>query len=419
MLYFGYVETQRLFMELSMAEKALESVKVLEYASFVTGPYCTKLLADFGAEVIKIETPSIGDEARRRGPFPSDVPHPERSGLFLYLNGNKLGITLDPRTSTGRSIFLALVSWADILVEDKPPNLMEELGFTYASLRLANPKLIMTSITPFGQTGPYRGYKAYGLNVAHGAGAGYLTPIDASEADLGPVKGGGYFDDYCNGLSAAAATLVALYSREIIGEGQHIDLSEQQASIAYDRVEVGMFSSDGFINTRVRTAGGTALLPCKDGYALVAMGQDRHWKALVEVMGNPGWTEDERFKAEESRAKHSQEMNSLIAEWTKTFYREEIYHKLATAGIAAGVVRSQSELVEHDEQLKARGFFVEIEHPGAGKLIYPSAPYRFSETPWRVERPAPTIGQHNEEVYSWLLGYTKQELVRLREAGVI
>jgi len=311
------------------------------------------------------------------------------------------------------------VKWADILVEDKPPKVMEELGLTYHSLKLVNPKLIMTSITPFGQTGPYRDYKAYCLNISHGAGAGYLTPVDSSEAELGPIKGGGFFDDYCNGLSAAAATLVALYSREMTGEGQHIDVSEQEASIAYDRVEIGMFASDGFINTRVQTPKGTALLPCRDGYVLIAMGEDRHWKALVKVMGNPEWTGDERLKDREGRVKHSQEMNSLIAEWTKPFCKEEIYHKLASAGIPAGVVRSQSDLIEHDEQLKARGFFVEIEHPEAGKLIYPSAPYWLSETPWRLERSAPTIGQHNEEVYTWLLGYTKEELVMLREARVI
>jgi len=402
-----------------MSEGALAGVKVLEYAQMVSGPYCTKLLADLGAEVIKIEKPGAGDEARRRGPFPRDIPHPERSGLFLYLNTDKLGITLDPGTPTGRNIFLGLVRWADILVEDKPPKVMEALGLEHGSLKRVNPRLIMTSITPFGQTGPYRDYRAYCLNISHGAGAGYLTPVDSSEDELGPIKGGGFFDDYCNGLSAAAATLVALYSREITGEGQHIDVSEQEASIAYDRVEVGTFASDGFISRRVRTTGGTALLPCRDGYALIAMGEERHWKALVELMGNPQWAKDERFKDDESRVKHSQELNSLIAGWTKTFVKEEIFHKLASAGIPAGVVRSPGDLIEHDEQLRARGFFVEIDHPEAGKLVYPSAPYRISETPCRVERPAPTIGQHNEEVYSRLLGYTRQELVRLREAGII
>ncbi len=402
-----------------MAGKALERVKVLEYASFVAGPYCTKLMADLGAEVIKIEPPGVGDEARRRGPFPNDIPHPERSGLFLYLNTNKLGITLNPETRTGRAIFMELVKWADILVEDKPPKVIQELGLTYEILKEINPKLIMTSITPFGQTGLYRDYKAYCLSISHGAGAAYITPIGQSEFELGPVKGGGFFDDYCCGLSAASATLVALYSREMSGHGQHIDVSKQEASIGYDRVEIGLFGSDGFVSKRVRPGGGTQLLPCTDGYALIAMGEDRHWEALREVMGNPEWTKDERFKDREGRDKYAAEINTLIAEWTKTRSKEEVYHKVASAGIPAGVVRSQSELIENDNQLKARGFFVEIEHPEAGRLVYPSAPYRLSETPWCVERPAPTIGQHNHEVYSKLLGYTKEELVRLREAGII
>ncbi|MCK4242122.1 MAG: CoA transferase, partial [Dehalococcoidia bacterium] len=160
-----------------MAEKALAGVKVLEFASFVSGPYCVKLLADLGAEVAKIEKPGVGDEARRRGPFPNDIPHPERSGLFLYLNTNKLGITLDVNSQTGKRIFKQLVEWADILVEDNPPKVMEELGFDYETLKTINPQLVMTSLTPFGQSGPYRDYKAYGLNISHGSGSGYLTPI--------------------------------------------------------------------------------------------------------------------------------------------------------------------------------------------------------------------------------------------------
>lgn len=405
--------------EIEMKERALEGVRVIEYASLVAGPYCTKLLADLGAQVIKIERPGVGDEARRIGPFPNDVPHPERSGLFLYTNTNKLGITLAPGIPAGKKIFLALVEWADVLVEDRPPGAMAELGLSYDVLKRANPQLIMTSITPFGQTGPYRDYKAYGLTISHGAGAAYLTPIDESEEEFGPVKGGGFFDRYCNGLSAAAATLVALYTREMTGEGQHIDVSEQEASIAYDRVEISMFPTEGFISRRVRPGGGTTLLPCQDGYALIAMGEERHWKALVELMGNPEWTKDERFKDEESRFKHSAELSTFLARWTRASFKEELYRKLSSAGIPTGVVRSQGELMERDEQLKARGFFVDIEHPEVGKLAYPSAPYCFSETPWRVERPAPTLGQHNDEVYCGLLGYSRDDLAKLREARVI
>ncbi len=402
-----------------MEEKALAGVKVLELASLVSGPYCTKLLADLGAEVIKIEKPGVGDEARGRGPFPNDIPHPERSGLFLYLNTSKLGITLNLNTPTGKRAFNQLVEWADILVEDNPPKVAKGLGVDYPSLRKINPRLIMTSITPFGQTGPYRDYKAYGLNICHGSGSGYLTPIPPSEAELGPIKGGGFFEDYCDGLSAAAATLVALYWREMTGQGQHVDLSKQEASMALDRAEVTLFAAQGTVNTRVRQGGAAGFLPARDGYVLVMGSDDRSWKALIEVMGHPEWAKDEKFKDRGSRERNARELDSLIAEWTKTVDGDAIYHQAQAAGIPSGVVRSQGALIEHDEQLKARGFFVEIEHPEAGRLAYPSAPYRLSETPWRVERPAPMLGEHNEAVYSGLLGYSKEELVKLREADII
>ena len=403
-----------------MADKALKGVKVLEFAGFVTGPYCTKLLADLGAGVIKIEQPGLGDPARNRGPFPEDLPHPERSGLFLYLNTNKSGITLDPGSRTGRRLFLELVRRADILVEDTPPGTMEEMGLGYDKLREENPGLIMTSITPFGQTGPYRDYRARGLNVAHGSGSGYLTPVSPPEGDLGPVKAGGFFDEYCNGLSAAAATLVAYYGRLMTGQGEHIDLSEQEASLAYDRVELGMFMSENFISRRVRPSSGATLSPCRDGeIILAATGNPRHWDALVAIMGDPDWTRDERYRDEEGRFKHAEELNAEIARWTIGFPKDELYHQLARAGIPVGVVRTQGDLMERDGQLRARGFFAEIEHPEAGRLRYPSASYLLSETPWRLDRPAPTLGQHNETVYGGLLGYTSEEMVRLRQLGVI
>ena len=180
-----------------------------------------------------------------------------------------------------------------------------------------------------------------------------------------------------------------------------------------------MFPTEGFISRRVRPFGGALPLPCQDGPALIAFGEQRHWKALVELMGNPEWTKDEKFKDEVSRFKHSMELHSFMSQWAGAFFKEELYRKLASAGIPTGVVRSQGELIERDEQLKARGFFVDIEHPEAGRLTYPSAPYRLSETPWRVERPAPTLGQHNDEVYCGLLGYSGNDVVKLKETKVI
>jgi crotonobetainyl-CoA:carnitine CoA-transferase CaiB-like acyl-CoA transferase len=209
-----------------MAETALDGLKVLEYCQMISGPYCGKLLADLGAEVIKVEEPSVGDVARTRGPFPGDVTHPEKSGLFLYLNTNKLGITLNLGTASGRELFRRLAEQADVLLEDRPPGEMAKLGLDYASLSAINPRLIVTSITPFGQTGPYRDYKSYHLNLYHASGHSsffYVAPRERRKEAL--VVAGGEVGDYDGGLSAAVATLAALFARLATGQGQHIDIS--------------------------------------------------------------------------------------------------------------------------------------------------------------------------------------------------
>ncbi len=401
-----------------MSEKALEGTKVLEYASFISGPYCSKLLADLGAEVIKIERTGVGDEARRRGPFLGDIPHPERSGLFLYLNTNKKGITLDPETQTGRKIFLELVRWADILIEDKPPKEMEELGFTYDKLKEINPQLIMTSITPFGQTGPYRDYKAYPLNVVHGAGSGYLAPGGSQNLEREPVKSTSFSDDAACGISAAFATICALLPRWSTGVGQYIDVSKQEALMAMDQVELCQYPNEGKVASRkVDPRMAIRVTPCKDGDMMIIAMDDRQWKGLVSMMDEPEWTKDEIFKDILSRMQHMGEMLKNVAPWAMQHTRDEMYHTGQERGAPVAPIRSIEEAANW-QQFKERDFFVEIDHPKAGRISYPSAPYKLSKTPWEGGA-APLLGQHNEEVYSTLLGYSKEDIVMMREAGVI
>jgi crotonobetainyl-CoA:carnitine CoA-transferase CaiB-like acyl-CoA transferase len=183
-----------------MSEGALDSVRVIELCNMVAGPYCTKLLADLGAEVIKVENPGIGDEARGRGPFLNDIPHQERSGLFFYLNTNKLGITLSLERDEGKNVFKRLLNETDILVEDWPPGTMDSIGLGYEDLIGLNPGLVMTSITPFGQSGPYKDYKAYPLNSFHSCGEGYVTPGHNPFPDRPPLKHGKYVGEYEVGI---------------------------------------------------------------------------------------------------------------------------------------------------------------------------------------------------------------------------
>ena len=402
-----------------MPDQALDHLKVLELCNFVCGPYCTKLLADLGAEVIKIEPPHTGDEARRRGPFLNDIPHPERSGLFLYLNTNKLGITLDIKTSKGRGILKELIKKIDIFVEDNPPKVMKELGLTYEELKKINPRLVMTSITPFGQTGPYRDYKAHEMNLYHAGGEGYLLPIQSPGFTREPVKGGGLVGDCICGLSSAIATLAGAYYLNETGVGQYIDVSKQDVLMTMVLLETAMYVNNGIVRDRLRRP---ILLPipteCQDGYIMISVLSDREWRDLVKLMGNPQWAQDERFNKWLNRHLYADEVNPRIREWAKTYKKEDLFHKLQANAIAGVPVNTSEDLVK-SPQLEARGFFAEVKHPKAGKLKYPTVPYKFSETPSKVKHAAPLLGQHNEAVYCGLLGYSKGELVKLKESGII
>jgi len=403
-----------------MTKAALTGLKVLEYAQFVSGPCCTKLLADLGAEVIKIEPPLTGDSARRREPFLDDIPHSERSGFFLFLNTSKLGITLDPDTATGREILLRLVASCDILVEDNPPQSMKDRGLDYESLCKINPRLIMTSITPFGQYGPYRDYKAYQLNSYHGSGvARVLSSILPQETPI-PTKGPGFLGDLDAGLSAATATMAALYVRLFTGEGQHIDISKQEALMALERVEIGMYGNEGeakFSTVFMQQMVG-GLQRCKDGYVLITLGGDHHWEGLLHLLGDPAWAREEKFQGELGKYKYAQEINEHISEWIKDHTKEELYHRCQSLNCPIGMVTTVADLVA-SKQLEARGFFGEVEHAVMGKVSCPTSPYRFSETPHQFHRPAPMLGEHNEEIFVNRLGYSREDLVRMRGAGVI
>jgi len=401
-----------------MAQTALDGVKVLEYAQMVSGPYCSKLLADFGAEVIKIEEPGVGDEARRRRPFPKDIPHTEKSGLFLYLNSNKMGITLNLQTATGRAIFKELIKIVDVLIEDNAPATMKEMGLDYESLAKVNPRLTMVSITPFGQTGPYKDYKAYPLNTFHGSSsASILADVIPGEIER-PVKGGGYLGEYDSGLCAAVALMGALYHRLFTGRGQHIDVSKQEALISLERVEISRYAMGDTISTVSvqRMVGG--LHRCKDGYVVITIPQQHQWEALAKLVGKPEWIEEENYRDEFARATHAEELNARIGEWMREHTKDEIYHRGQALSCPIGAVSTAEELL-NSEQLKARDFFRDVEHPKIGRVKFPSAPYSFSQTPWRLEHPAPLLGEHNEEIYCGRLGYSRDDLVRMRAASTI
>jgi crotonobetainyl-CoA:carnitine CoA-transferase CaiB-like acyl-CoA transferase len=405
-----------------MLFKALGGVKILEYCDTVSGAYCTKLMADLGAEVIKIETPGIGDGARREPPFPNDIPHPEKSGLFLYVNTNKYGITLNPANPLGKDIFKKLVQEVDILIEDKPPGAMDKMGLGYEDLKKLNPGLIMTSITPFGRSGPYKDYKAYQLNISHVSGQGNLLPIGAMDLERPPVKVGGnsgYFDP---GLVASVAVMAALFWKGKTGQGQFIEMSMQEALMSMQRVESVTFPNNGMNMTRILTARHRAhggVMPCKDGYVVVITPEEHQWEGFMKLMGDPEWSKEEWCKDRVTRAEHVDKFQESILEWMRARSKEEIFRNGQALSVPIAPVNSSQDIVE-SPQFNARNFFVEMEHPKVGKIEkFPSSPYRFSKTPWKIERPAPLLGEHNEMIYCERLGYTKEDLVQFKESEII
>ena len=405
--------------------EALHDLKVVEYGNFVSGPYCTKLMADLGAEVIKVEAPRGGDEARNWGPFPGDIPHPEKSGLFLYLNTNKLGITLNLRDSLGKELFTELVKRCDILVENNPPALMPQLGLDYETLSKVNPRLVMTSITPFGQDELYCDYNASELILVNMSGIGHGTPGEVEDIDREPpLKARALEVEFMAGMFGALATMFAIFVQQTTGVGQHVDVSAQEATAW---VNFGSLSSYLYAQPNVspvREKKGRLpfapmhVLPCKDGYVHLECLEEHQWQSFVELMGNPEWAKNELFSNRTSRAEYWDALEPLIIKLTNQWDKEKLAQVGQARGIPCTVVREAKDLLS-SEQLATRNFFVEVDHPASGKLLYPGAPYQLSQTPWQVKRPAPLLGEHNLEIFCGRLGYVLEDLARMRAMKVI
>lgn len=403
-----------------MTEGALAGLRVVEVGERIATAYCGKLLADLGAEVVKAEPPQ-GDGARRVGPFPADVPHPERSGLFLYLNTSKRGITLDLEYAAGRRLLDELLAKVDVLIEGLPYAKLERYGLVAERLRAGFPKLVVASISAFGRVGPHRAYEGRHLNIFHAGGEGYLLPGGRGwqlYPDRPPIAAGGDLSEYDAGSHAAIATLMALYGRGSDGEGAYLDVSAQDVQASLARQEIVRFPNEGFVETRAtRALPFGSIMPARDGFVQVQPVEPHMWDGLMTWLGHPEWSRDERLRDHPSRLRHRDLAASRVAETIGERDADEVYHGAQAHGCAAGAVRSTADLFR-SAHLRERGFFVEIDHPEAGRLTYPSAPHRFSATPWRAGR-APRLGEHNAEVYGGLLGYPKDDVVRLRQSGAI
>ncbi len=387
----------------------LDDVTVLELGENVSASACTRLMAGLGAKVIKIERPAGGDPARRMGPFPGDEPHPEKSGLFLYLNMGKKGITLDVESREGQQIFRKLAARADILVEDLGPGKLDAVGLGHEDLEKVAPRLVFTTISPFGETGPYAQYQSD--NIVVEAASGMMIQYGSPERE--PLKLGGNIIYYRAGASAFAGSLGALYKAEATGEGQKVEVSVQEVLLHDDFIPVESYFCRG---EDLRRRFAPMLLPCKDGWFYIRA-FPHEWSRLTRALGMPEIEKDERFIDMQSRARHAEELNGMIMERMVDRTKKEIYDMLQEQRISAAYLANVEDLFA-SEQYRARGFFVTVDHPVAGPLTYPGAFVTMGETAWNLGR-APLFGEHNAEVLVDELGYSRQDLVRLRQLGVI
>jgi CoA:oxalate CoA-transferase len=397
----------------------LAGLKLLELGRLISAPYCGKLLADVGAEVTKIEPPATGDPARQYGPFLDDDPHRERSGLFLYLNANKRGVTLNLATPTGQRIFRDLVARSDALVHNLPVQDMGRMGLDYEGLSRVNPGLVMASITPFGLTGPYRNYKAYDINLA--AAGGICTGL--GEEGREPLTFGTPEVGYFAGMAAASSIVMALLARDSVGSGQHIDIAEVETMAGVYNGPEALMAVYQWRMTR-RTGHHAldfpypnCILRCKDGYIFVGAPEGRQWRQLLEVMGSPEWSKDPRFRNRtEMNNRYADELDGYLESWLMNYTKAELLDIALKHRIPLAPVQGYDD-VRHDPSLA--DLFVNIDRGGTGPLPYPGPPYRLADAELKPQNPAPYLGQHNEEVYCRALGYTRQQLAKLYQTGII
>ena len=396
-----------------MSEQALDGIKVLDLTHYIAGPYCTKLLSSFGAQVIKIEKPGVGDGARNTGPFLNNEPGIERSGLFLYLNTNKKSITLNLKTKAGVKIFKELLKDADVVVESFSPGVMSRLGLDYESLKNIKPDLIMTAISNFGQTGPYRDYKANHL-IEWGMHGGRYTD---GEPGRRPRLIGGWLSHYIAGVYGAISTNAALYWRNEANIGNYIDVSILEAQLFMTCYPAQMYSYTGELHNAL-CQNLLGILPCKDGYIGVNFMTWPKWQLLCGYFGLPDMPEDPRFNTWNNLRKNFKAAVELYQPKLMQKTREELFREVTELGIPFGLVPTTEEILELPQH-EARGYFTEVEHPVMGKVTMPGAPVKLTGSPAQINSAAPLLGEHNEEIYSQYLGYSKDDLVRLSEMGVI
>lgn len=404
-----------------MENAALQGIKVLDLTHHIAGPCATKLLADFGADVLKVERPE-GDPARAIGPFLHDLPGADRSGLFLDLNTNKRSITLNIKSSLGAEIVKELARDADVVIESFKPGTMERLGLGYDVLRELNPLVILTSVSNYGQTGPYRDF--LGTDMVLYAAGGPMW----GNAPLGryPLRLPANTTQFHAGYLAAVATMIGYYGARYNGIGQHIDYSifESEAGTV-DRRLTGLlrYQYQGNVIERTIPRGQgypCGVYACKDGYVNLWGGM-QFYANSVRMMGMPELASDPRFNTRELQANEDRRAEfeaSYFYPWVLEKTKQEVLDAARKNGVLCGALFTIEDII-NNPHFQARNYFTPLEHPEAGIIRYPGPIFKMTRSPSKDWMAAPRLGQHNEDVYCGQMGFSKHDLVHMRQAGVV
>jgi len=391
-------------------QSILQNIRILDFTWVLAGPYATRILSDFGAEVIKVQP--LAGETEEEDSF--------ARGYYNTWNRNKLGITLNLNMPEGVALAGSLVGICDAVVENFTPRVMANWGLDYENLKKIKPDIIMLSMSTMGNTGPWRDYAGFGPTVQAFSGITRLT----SYSDKPPSGLGLSYADHVVGLMAVLALIGALEYRRKTGEGQFVDVSQVEAMSSLLGSAFLEYAASGQppepAGNRSKEAAPHGVYRCRgdDRWCALGVFTDDEWRGFKRAVGGPAWVEDKRFATLTGRLENIDELDRLVEEWAGRYTAEEVMALLQNQGVAVGVVQDARNLA-NDPQLRARGFFIELDHPEVGRSVSDAAPIKLSETPALYRRAAPMRGQDNEYVYGRLLGISENELAELREQGVI
>jgi crotonobetainyl-CoA:carnitine CoA-transferase CaiB-like acyl-CoA transferase len=390
----------------------LDGLKVLDLTRVLAGPYCGMMLADMGADVIKIEEPTKGDDSRANAPQIKG-----ESAYFMNLNRNKKGITLNLKSEKGKEIFIKLVKQSDIVIENYRPGVMEKLGLGYEELNKINPGIVYGCISGFGHTGPYS--KRAGYDIIGQAMSGLMSTT--GWPDSPPTRTGTAIADVYAGVSCCAGLLAAYIHRLKTGKGDKVDISLVDGMVSALEIITMIYLSIGRVPTRIGNRY-EAIYPydsfkASDGYVIIACGNDKLYGLLLDLLHLPGM-EDERFSSNIKRVENNAALKEIIEKWTITKPIDEIVEMLLNVGIPAAPINTLDRVVKDPHIAGAREMFVNLTHPVAGDIRVTNTHLKFSHNPAGVRDPSPTLGQHNGEILA-ALGYSQEEIAALKEQGAL